>query len=292
MFSKYRYSTSRLFILGVEENTWEKYTYILRCLRAWSGAFKRSIMEMTSEEAACQIHAVFMEPEPVSRLRAKYHSLRRQVCLIQSISVLFCFSSCVFTLLYHAFPPTCKENGTKETPTFGMQYQGAESHSREKTIQTQRITSFTRLTVQDNVDFTEKEGYVPWMDTPEYPTPNNSRYFILDDDNESLKVLRDGTYKVSLQITYKKKFSENTSEIFLQHDIRHCTEAYDGPLTLLVHWETVNLKYWTKTLFSEGIFSLKSGDRLKVWSNNRKLIDVKGQISQKTAFVAYPHFST
>ncbi len=46
---------------------------------------------MTNEEAACQFHAVLMEPEPepVSRLRKKYHSLRRQVYLIQSISVLF-----------------------------------------------------------------------------------------------------------------------------------------------------------------------------------------------------------
>ncbi|XP_026126556.1 uncharacterized protein LOC113107939 [Carassius auratus] len=239
-------------------------------------------MEMTSEEAACQVHAVFMEPEP------------------EPVSPAACSRSCItrsrrpprFFVAKEVSSGYKKENGTKETATFGMQYQGVEWHSREKTIQTQRITSFTRLTVQDNANFTEKEGYVPWMDTPEYPTPNNSRYFILDDNNESLKVLRDGTYKVSLQITYKKIFSENTSEIFLQHDIRHCTEAYDGALTLLVHCETVNLKYWTKTLFSEGIFSLKAGDRLKVWSNNRKLIDFKGQISQKTAFVAYPHFST
>ncbi|XP_016326701.1 uncharacterized protein LOC107676624 [Sinocyclocheilus anshuiensis] len=254
-------------------------------------------MEMTNEKVACQVHAVLMEPEPepepepVSRLRTKYRSLRRQVCLMQSISVLFCFSCCLFTLLYHAFLPTCKENGTKEALTFGMQYQGAESHSREDTIPTERSTSFTRLTVKDNVRFTKEEGYVPWMYTPEYPKPNHTRYFILDDDNESLKVLQGGTYKVSLQITYRK-FSENTGEIFLQHDIRHYTDEYDRPLPLLTHWETVNLKYWRKSLFSEGIFSLKSGDRLKVWSKNRNLIDVGGTISQKTAFVAYPHFST
>uniref|UniRef100_A0A9J8BBG6 THD domain-containing protein n=1 Tax=Cyprinus carpio carpio TaxID=630221 RepID=A0A9J8BBG6_CYPCA len=219
-------------------------------------------MEMTNEETACQVHAVLMEPEPVSRLRAKYHSLRRQVCLIQSISVLFCFSCCLLALRYHAFPPTCTENGTKEAPTF----------------------------VKDNVTFTKEEGYVPWMYTPEYPTPNHTRYFILDDDNESLRVHHGGTYKVSLQITYGKS-SEKTEEIVLQHDIHHYTDEYDKPLTLLVHWETVNLKYWKKSLFSEGIFSLKSGDRLKVWSNNRKLIDVGGTISQKTAFVVYPHFS-
>lgn len=93
--------------MGVEENTWVENAYIERSLRAWSGAFKLSVMEMTNEETACQVHAVLMEPEPVSRLRAKYHSLRRQVCLIQSISVLFCFSCCLLALRYHAFPPTC-----------------------------------------------------------------------------------------------------------------------------------------------------------------------------------------
>ncbi len=91
---------------------------------------------------------------------------------------------------------------------------------------------------------------------------------------------------------YIQKSSENSEEITLQHDIRLYTDAYDRHLSLLSHWETVNLKYWRKSLFSEGIFSLKSGDRLKVWSKNLNLIDVGGTISQKTAFVAYPLFST
>ncbi|KAL0185696.1 hypothetical protein M9458_017366, partial [Cirrhinus mrigala] len=69
---------------------------------------------MANEEAACKIYAVLMEPEPepepvpLNRLMMNYHSLRRQVCFIQSVSVFFCFSCCVFTLLFHSFPPSCK----------------------------------------------------------------------------------------------------------------------------------------------------------------------------------------
>ncbi len=153
------------------------------------------------------------------------------------------------------------------------------------------IHTFPFSLVKNNFKFTKEKGYVPWMYTPEYLSPNHTRYFILDDDNESLKVLHDGTFKVSLQITYRKS-SENSEEISLHHDLHLFTDAYDSHLSLLSHWETVNLKYWRKSLFSEGIFYLKSGDRLKVWSMNLNLIDVGGIISQKTAFVAYPHFST
>lgn len=250
-------------------------------------------MEVANEEAASKVYAVLMEPESetVSRLRTKYQSLRRQVCLIQSISVLLCFSCCLFTLLYHAFPQTCTENGTKETSKFEMQHQDFESQSREETNPTQRETSFIRLTVKNDVNFT-KDGFVPWMDTPEYSSPSHTRYFILEEDNESLKVLHDGTYKVSLQITYRKLSEKpEKDEIFLQHDIRLDTDGYPHPLPLLTHCETVNITHWRKSLFSEGIFYFNSGDRLKVWSNNRKLIDVGGTISQKTAFVVYPHFS-
>ncbi|XP_073675852.1 uncharacterized protein [Garra rufa] len=249
---------------------------------------------MANEEAACQVYAVLMEPEPVSRLMIKYHSLRRQVCFVQSICVLVCVSCCLFTLLFHAFPPPCKENGTNKAPTIGMQFQKAE-------LLTQRETSFTRLTVNNDVSLPER-GYVPWMSTPEYPSLDSTRYFILENDNKTLKVLRSGTYKVSLQITYSKVESRKLSgklekdEIFLQHDIHHFTDKYkkDMPLPspLLTYCETVNLNNWRKSMFSEGIFVLEATDRLKVWSNNLNLIDLGEKFVEKTVFVAYPHFST
>ncbi len=90
---------------------------------------------------------------------------------------------------------------------------------------TKCIHTFPFSLVKDNFRFTIEKGYVPWMCTPEYPSPNPTRYFILDDDNESLNVLHDGTYKVSLQITYRKS-SENSEEITLQHDIHLYTDAY------------------------------------------------------------------
>lgn len=249
-------------------------------------------MEVTNEEAACKVYAVLMEPEIVSRLRKKYHSLRRQVCLIQSISLLLCFSCCVFTLLNHAFPPQCTENGTKGISKFEMQHQVLESNSREETKPKQRDTSFIRLTVKNDHPFT-KAGFVPWMATPEYQSPDSTSYFNLEEDNESLKILHEGTYKVSLQITYRK-FSEQpeNEEILLQHDINHDTAAYPLDLPLLTHCETVNSTNWRKSLFSEGIFYLNSGDKLKVFSNNLNLIDVGDKFVQKTFFVVYPHFTS
>ncbi|KAI2661450.1 Lymphotoxin-alpha [Labeo rohita] len=232
---------------------------------------------MANEEAACKVYAVLMEPETVNRLMIKYHSLRRQVCFIQSVSVFFCFSCCLFTLLFHAFPPSCKY----QTKDFFL---------------TQRDTSFTRLTVKNGASLPEK-GYVPWMPTPEYPSSKPIKpYFILDADNESLKVLQSGTYKLFLQITYRNFSQKLEKEVFLQHEIHHFTDKYkkDVPLPspLLTYCETVNLKDWRKTMFSEGIFVLESGDRLKVWSNNLNLVDVGDKFVEKTVFVGHPHFST
>uniref|UniRef100_A0A9J8A5I1 THD domain-containing protein n=1 Tax=Cyprinus carpio carpio TaxID=630221 RepID=A0A9J8A5I1_CYPCA len=242
-------------------------------------------MEVANEEAASKVYAVLMEPESetVNRLRTKYQSLRRQVCLIQSISVFLCFSCCLFTLLYHAFPQTCTENGTKETSKFGKfiiyYFFCFCIHTSPFSL------------VKNDVNFT-KDGFVPWMDTPEYSSPSHTRYFILEEDNESLKVLHDGTYKVSLQITYRKLSEKpEKDEIFLQHDIRLDTDGYPHPLPLLTHCETVNITHWRKSLFSEGIFYFNSGDRLKVWSNNLILIDVGEKYVQKTVFVVYPHFT-
>ncbi|KAL1269527.1 hypothetical protein QQF64_031816 [Cirrhinus molitorella] len=213
---------------------------------------------MANEEAASQVFAVLMETERVSRLMTKYHSLRRQMCFIQSISVVICFSCCLFTLFFHAFPPSCKENKTNKAPSFGMQYQKAESLTR-------RDTSFTRLTIKQNVTL-PKEGYVPWMSTPEYPSSDPTRYFILGGDNETLKVFHSGTYKVSLQITYRN-VNENleNDEIYLQHDIHHFTDKYRKderlPSPLLTYCETVNLKFWRKSMFSEGFgLSMKFTD--------------------------------
>lgn len=137
-----------------------------------------------------------------------------------------------------------------------------------------------------------KAKHVPWMHAS---GSDDSRYFTLDKDGESLTVLQDGTYKVSLQITYRG-FEIRNDTIILQHDIHHYTDKYDKqlPLPLLTYLETVNFTtpYWKKSLFSEGIFFLESGDKLKVFTNSLSLIDLGEKLEQKTAFVVYPHFST
>lgn len=138
--------------------------------------------------------------------------------------------------------------------------------------------------------FGREAKHVPWKHARE---PDHPGYFDLDEDGVSLTVLRDGTYKVSLQITYRGIEKRNDT-LILQHDIHHYTDRYDGHLPLLTYMETVNFTspYWRKSLFSEGIFFLECGDKLKVWTNSLSLIDVGEKLEQKTAFVVYPHFST
>lgn len=257
---------------------------------------------MGKEEIAGEEYVVIMKPVPlpvpVRRLKkTQYHSLRRQVYFFQSISVLFCFTSCLFTIIHHAYPSTCKENVT-EIPKTAMQRQDNEAMTP-----TQINTSLTRLTVKHH-DL-PKDGHfaveqpVPWQLAREYLPPNNIPCLAFE-NNTSLSIRQTGTYKVSLQITYRgtdkwQKWMEreNRSSYTLQHNIKYHTHRYKGkPLNLLTYRETVTFKdtYWTKSMFSEGIFFLESGDILHVETNSLPLIDVGNNL--ETVFVVYPHFST
>ncbi|XP_067268664.1 uncharacterized protein si:ch211-158d24.4 [Pseudorasbora parva] len=234
-----------------------------------------------------EIAVVLMEPMPVSRRKTKYRSLRRQVYFFQSISVLFCVTCCLFTAMYASYPAACKENGMLEAPKIAMHHQAPESNSSEE--MTEEQAPFIRLTVKN--DTFAKQGHVPWMYNGYQPY---NEYFTLDEDLESLMILRDGMYKVSLQITYRgiEKYDYPCT---LQQDIINYSVGYGGqPLPLLTYLETVNFTSppWIKSLFSEGIFYLEKGDRLKVWTNSLLLIDVGEKVSQKTVFLVYPHFST
>lgn len=135
------------------------------------------------------------------------------------------------------------------------------------------------------------KGYVTWRLPGDHV--NHVEFFSLDSDGdgESLIVHRDGTYKVSLQILYRGVREQRSGQTLLAHEIRRYTAGYPIPLTMLIYKETINFAshMWTKTLFSEGVYSLVAGDRLKVWSENRSLIDGSSNV-QQTFFVAHPHF--
>lgn len=134
------------------------------------------------------------------------------------------------------------------------------------------------------------EGYVTWKLPGDHV--NHIEFFSLDSDGESLIVHRDGTYKVSLQILYRGVRSQHNGQTLLWHEIRRDTAGYPQPLTMLIYKETINFMshLWKKTLFSEGVYSLEAGDRLKVWSGNRSLMEASSNV-QQTFFVAHPHFS-
>ncbi|KAK7135524.1 hypothetical protein R3I94_014255 [Phoxinus phoxinus] len=259
-------------------------------------------MEMGKEEIAGKEYVVLIEPVPlpvlVPRLKTRYHSLRRQVYFFQSISVLFCFTSCLVTIINHAYPSTCKENIT-EAPTFGMQHQGSEAMAPR-----QINTPITRLIVDNGAlpkdGAFNKEQPVPWQIKQENLPPNDMQYLILE-NSTSLRVLHGGMYKVSLQITYRgtsewcEWMNRADGTYNLQHNIKHHTDRYSQmALTLLTYVETVTFtsQYWRKSMFSEGIFFLEIGDRLEVGTNSLPLINVGNNLEQSTVFVVYPHFYT
>ncbi|XP_056102483.1 uncharacterized protein si:ch211-158d24.4 [Rhinichthys klamathensis goyatoka] len=251
-------------------------------------------MEMGKEEIAAKECVVLMKP--ASRLKTQFHSLRRQVYFFQSICVLFCFTSCLFTIINHAYPSTCKENIT-EAPKIGMQRQSSNAMTP-----TQINTSITRLTVKESDlpkdgIFAKEEQLVPWQLSLENLAPNHIQYLTLE-NKTSLRVIRDGTYKVSLQITYRgtnEWMNTIDGSYILEHNIKHHTDRYSKEaLLLLTYIETVTFtsRYWKKSMFSEGIFFLESGDRLEVGTNSLPLIDSGKNAGKKTVFVVYPHFST
>ncbi|XP_077078922.1 uncharacterized protein LOC143732112 [Siphateles boraxobius] len=254
-------------------------------------------MEMGKEEIAVKEYVVLMEPVPVSLLKTQYHSLRRQVYFFQSICVLFCFTSCLFTIISHAYPSTCKENIT-EAPKIGMQHQASQAMTP-----TQINTYITRLTVNYDAlpkkrHFIEEEQPVPWQLSKENLPPNHSHPYLSLENSTFLRVLHDGTYKVSLQITYRGTYEwmKTTNGCStLEHTIKYHTDRYnEKALPLLTYMETVTFTshYWKKSMFSEGIFFLESEDRLEVGTNSLPLIDVGENVKQKTVFVVYPHFYT
>ncbi|XP_057213320.1 uncharacterized protein si:ch211-158d24.4 isoform X1 [Triplophysa rosa] len=230
---------------------------------------------------------VLMESNPGGLRRREYRSLQKQMCCLQFMTVSFCLACCLLTLMYHANPSGCKDNEMLKPPMIAMQKQTLGSNSSEETSHEPKPTPFIRVTTR--AIYVSGEGYVTWRLPGDHV--NHIEFFSLDSDGESLIVHRGGTYKVSLQILYRGVQEQRSGQTLLSHEIRRYTAGYPIPLTMLVYKETINFMshMWRKTLFSEGVYSLEAGDRLKVWSENRSLIDGSSNV-QQTFFVAHPHF--
>lgn len=241
-------------------------------------------MAIQQEQTRSEDCSVFMESEPVSRLKFEYKSLRRTVCCVHFMTVFFCLTCCLVTVMLQSYASGCKEY--PESPATGMQKQTMndmdnELRSSGKTSQEQIFTPFIRLTTQGK----QNEANVSWKLTSD--SNDSAGFFTLDGDGKSLIVHREGTYKVLLQITYRGLYGEEYNDKLLHHEIHQYT-GYPVHIPILMYMETVNFKdhYWKKTLFSEVVYSLSEGDRLKVWSENYSLIDVS--LSQYNVFAVYP----
>lgn len=230
---------------------------------------------------------VLMESNP-GGVRREYRSLQKQMCCVQFMTVFFCLTCCLLTLMYHGNPSGCKDDDNLKPSAIAMQMQKqtAESNISEETSHEQKPTHFIRVTtLQKNVS---GKGYVTWRLPGDHM---DHAEFSLDSDGKSLIIHRPGTYKVSLQILYRGVQGQHYDQTNLSHEIRRYTDGYPIPLTMLIYMETINFSSyrWRKTVFSEGIYSLEAGDRLKVWSEDRSLID-GSCVPEKAFFVVHPHF--
>uniref|UniRef100_A0A4W5ND19 THD domain-containing protein n=1 Tax=Hucho hucho TaxID=62062 RepID=A0A4W5ND19_9TELE len=90
----------------------------------------------------------------------------------------------------------------------------------------------------------------------------------------NLIVLKDGMYKVYLQITFRSPghfvCSEEDSGFILTQKVILLAKSYHKNRDLLTASDTDSgTQYWEKSLCTSGVFKLKAGDRLRVRKGDR-----------------------
>lgn len=94
--------------------------------------------------------------------------------------------------------------------------------------------------------------------------------------NGSLKVPKDGYYRVFLQITYESR-DESRSELRLNNMVYIFRETYKEDWPLLSSVDTIPrpVEEWSKTLYTAGLFFLEANSKLRVTSSHSHLIAEK-----------------
>nr|XP_020454829.1 lymphotoxin-alpha-like [Monopterus albus] len=94
--------------------------------------------------------------------------------------------------------------------------------------------------------------------------------------NGNLVVPVNGLYRVFLQITYESKTEYHCSvnELRLTNKVYKIWDGYNVDVPLLISVDTVSCSttQWSKSLYTEGLFSLNANTRLRVSSSCPELI--------------------
>ncbi|XP_017537362.1 uncharacterized protein si:ch211-158d24.4 isoform X1 [Pygocentrus nattereri] len=242
-------------------------------------------MELRREDPVrAEIYNMLLESDAFVH---SHRALRRELCITRMASVilalLLCSSFCLlFFIQLHR--PACNEKGqiAKANAELPLRV-GAHVAAREPNPEKPPSASLHILCPVMSPDSLKtgynSEGYIKWAIKPE---PFG---FSLGTNNESLVIPQDGTYRISVQVTYRGREDVSCEEqIVLVNELQRSTQAYDVAITALELYETIYCSSftWRKSMYSEGVLYLGKGDMLKLHSNNRSLLDCGGNVGLKT----------
>ncbi|KAL7884032.1 hypothetical protein AOLI_G00068020 [Acnodon oligacanthus] len=234
-------------------------------------------MELRREETVrAEIYNMLLESD------ASVHShraLRRELCItrmaILILALLLCSTFCLLFFIQQR--PACNEKGhiamaNAELPVRVDAQVAAREASPEKPPSASLSISCPAISAPD-------PGYIKWE------MKRGLVGFSLGTDNESLVVHQDGTYRISVQVTYRGRDDVSCEEqIVLSNELERYTEGYVRALTVLELYETIYCSSftWRKSMYSEEVLTLGKGDTLKLQSNSRSLLDCDRNVGAKT----------
>ncbi|KAL6456347.1 hypothetical protein MHYP_G00348900 [Metynnis hypsauchen] len=234
-------------------------------------------MELRREDTVrAEIYNMLLESD------ASVHShraLRRELCITRTATLILALLLCsTFCLLFfiQLQRPACNEKGHNGKANAELPLMvGAHVAAREPNPEKPPSAS---LSIRCPVISAPDTGYVKWAIKHELVG------FSLGTDNESLVIHQDGTYRISVQVTYRgREDALCEDQIILSNELQRCTEAYGKPITALELHETIDCSsfIWRKSMYSEEVLTLEKGDMLKLQSNHRSLLDCDGNVRAK-----------
>ncbi|MCJ8735416.1 hypothetical protein PDJAM_G00246810 [Pangasius djambal] len=229
-------------------------------------------MEVKEERAdgreVREAYTMLVESDAIVR---KKRTLRREMCISRTVIFLLlstCMAFCVILYVQQDHASKNKESKEKANETCAT-FQTGNAEARKVDDQTPPMAS---LSIHPN----STKPILTWQ-----AHHRHMNDFCLKGACESLIIPQDGKYRLGLQITYGEE-NPKEEQIDLAHYIVMYSDSYKDPMTILSVHETVYKKRtWYKSVFSEVIYVFSKGDRVKVQSDNAKLIDRSGQVWTK-----------
>ncbi|XP_036434117.1 uncharacterized protein si:ch211-158d24.4 [Colossoma macropomum] len=213
-----------------------------------------------------------------------HRALRRELCITRMAVIILVLLLCsTFSLLFFIQQrPACNDRGHNvktngELPLRVVPQVAAREDNPEK-------PPSASLSILCPASSAPQPGYIKWAIKRELVG------FSLGTDNESLVIHQDGTYRISLQVTYRGREDALCDElIILSNQLDRYTKAYEQAMSTLSVYETIYCKSftWRKSMYSEEVLTLEKGDTLKLRSSDLSLLDCDGNVRTKTFLMAH-----